>query len=518
MNTAPSAARPPQPSASKDAVLALRGISKSYLGTRALSGVDLDIHAGEVVGLLGQNGAGKSTLVKIVSGAESPSSGQIFLDGSPVQFHSPHAAQAAGVFTIYQELSLIPELSAAENIYLSDLPRRGGAVNWAALRRAARSTLMGLGFDVDADRPVRSLPVGTQQAIEIAKAVHRQSKLVLFDEPTATLPMPDVVRLFKLIRQLRDSGVGILYISHRLDEIYDICDRIVVLRDGQQIATHPVSEVTADDAVKLMLGDRLTGSLVGQQGHGRHRRINPNPPPEGAAVALDIRQLSGKVLRSVSLTVMAGEAVAVTGLVGSGQSELGACLFGHRRFSSGQIRTFGRETSVKSPRAAIRAGLAWVPEERKSQGLVLGMSVSANLAMANIAKAGRHGLLFSRAERRQAEQSVSALGIKTSSVGQKVRELSGGNQQKVVMGKWLLADSKIMVASEPTRGIDVAAKEDIYREIREFLGRGGSVLILTAELDEALLCDRIYVLGQGCIVGEFEHNQIDLDRLVSMLR
>ena len=516
---APSAARPARPCAQEDAALALRGISKSYLGTRALSGVDLDIHAGEVVGLLGQNGAGKSTLVKIVSGAESPSSGQIFLDGSPVQFHSPHAARAAGVSTIYQELSLIPQLSAAENIYLSDLPRRGGAVNWAALRRAARSTLTGLGFDVDADRPVRSLPVGTQQAIEIAKAIHHQSKLVLFDEPTATLPKPDVGRLFSLIRQLRDSGVGILYISHRLDEIYDICDRIVVLRDGQQVATHPVSEVTPDEAVKMMLGDRLTGSLVGQQGHGRHRRINPNPPGEGAAAALDVRQLSdGKVLHSVSLTVKAGEAVAVTGLVGSGQSELGACLFGHRRLSSGQIRTFGRNASVKSPRAAIRAGLAWVPEERKSQGLVLGMSVSANLAMANIAKAARHGLLISRAERRQAEQSVSALGVKTSSVGQKVRELSGGNQQKVVLGKWLLAGSKILVASEPTRGIDVAAKEDIYREIRKFLGLGGSVLILTAEIDEALLCDRIYVLGQGRITGEFEHNQIGSDRLVSMLR
>jgi ribose transport system ATP-binding protein len=392
-------------------------------------------------------------------------------------------------------------------------------VNWAALRRAARSTLMGLGFDVDVDRAVRSLPVGTQQAIEIAKAIHHQSKLVLFDEPTATLPKPDVAKLFSLMRQLRDSGVGILYISHRLDEIYDICDRIVVLRDGQQVATHPISEVTPDQAVKLMLGDRLTGSLVGQQGHGQHRRINPSPPPPDAAAALDVRQLSdGKVLHSVSLTVKAGEAVAVTGLVGSGQSELGACLFGARRVSSGQIRAFGREVSVKSPRAAIRAGLAWVPEERKSQGLVLGMSVSANLALASIAKTARHGLLFSRAERRAAEQSVSALGIKTPSVGQKVGALSGGNQQKVVLGKWLLADSKIMVASEPTRGVDVAAKDDIYGEIRKFLRLGGSVLILTAELDEALLCDRVYVISQGRIAGEFEHNQIDSDRLVSMLR
>lgn len=500
-------------------MLRLRDISKSFSGVQALSSVNLDVRPGEVLGLLGQNGAGKSTLVRIVSGAETPSAGEILVDGVPVQFQAPGDALAAGIFTIYQELSLVPQLSVAENVYLSGLPRRGGLVNWAQLRRTARDTLESLGFDIDVDTVVADLPLAQRQAVEIAKAVHHRAKVVLLDEPTATLPRPDVAKLFELIRRLRSDGVSILYISHRLDEIYDICDRISVLRDGHHIATHPTSEVGPGEAVRLMVGDRLAGGLVGQLAQGGHSRINVSSPRTDGPPALEVRSLSDEhTLRDVSLSVMPGEAVAVTGLVGSGQSELAACIFGSRPRASGQVFVAGREIPPRSPRRVIRAGLGWLPEERKLQGLVLEMSVSANLTLASLRKVAPVGFLRRRFEKKVAQQMVGTLGVKTAGVEQKVGTLSGGNQQKIVFGKWLLANTRTMIFSEPTRGIDVAAKEEIYREMRNFLSQGGSVLVLSAEIDEALMCDRIYVLGRGRIVGEFPHEGIDSDRLLGLLR
>lgn len=500
-------------------MLRLRDISKSFSGVQALSSVNLDVRAGEVLGLLGQNGAGKSTLVRIVSGAETPSAGEILVDGAPVQFRVPGDALTAGIFTIYQELSLVPQLSVAENVYLSRLPRRGGLVDWPRLRRTARETLESLGFDIDVDKAVADLPLAQRQAVEIAKAVHHRAKVVLLDEPTATLPRPDVAKLFELIRRLRSDGVGILYISHRLDEIYDICDRISVLRDGQHIATRPTSEVGPSEAVRLMVGEGLAGGLVGQLAQGGRSRINVSSPRKDGPPALEVRSLSDEhSLRDVSLTVMPGEAVAVTGLVGSGQSELAACIFGIRPRTSGEVFVGGREIAARSPGAVIRAGLGWLPEERKLQGLVLEMSVGANLTLANLRKVAPMGLLRRRVERKVAQKMVQTLGVKTAGIGQKVSTLSGGNQQKIVFGKWLLANTRTMIFSEPTRGIDVAAKEEIYREMRNFLSQGGSVLVLSAEIDEALMCDRIYVINRGHIVATFAHEGMDPDRLVELLR
>ncbi|MDQ1620298.1 MAG: ribose transport system ATP-binding protein [Actinomycetota bacterium] len=500
------------------AALSLRGVSKTYAGVRALSGVDLDVHAGEALGLLGQNGAGKSTLVKIVSGAEPASSGRVLVSGTPMRFNSPADSQAAGIYTIYQELSVVPQLSVAENIYLSDLPRRRGRVDWKVLRAKARETLGTLGFDIDVEKRVRDLPLAQQQAIEIAKAVHHKSKVVLLDEPTATLPQRDVAKLFEILRSLKAAGVSIVYISHRLDEVYELCDRVTVLRDGQHIATQPTSELSQDDAVRLMVGDRLASGLVGQVATGGSNRINLNSPRSERAPALEVAELSDDgVLHNVSITVMPGEAVAVAGLVGSGQSELAACIFGSRPRVSGRVLVDGKDLPTGSPQAAIRAGVGWLPEERKHQGLVLNMPVAANLTMANLRRVASLGLLRLRAEERLSDELVRTLSIKAGP-GQKVGSLSGGNQQKVVFGKWLTAMSTTLILSEPTRGIDIAAKEEIYREVRKFLDKGGSVLVISSEIDEALMCDRVYVIARGTIVGQFRHDDIERDQLLSLLR
>jgi ribose transport system ATP-binding protein len=499
--------------------LSLREISKSYTGVPALSGVNLDVHAGEAIGLMGQNGAGKSTLVKIISGAQGPSAGTIAMSGRTVRFQRPADAQAAGIHTIYQELSVVPQLTAAENIFLSDLPRRGGAVNWAKLRRAAREALGSLGFDIDVEARVRDLPLAQRQAVEIAKVVHHKAKVVLLDEPTATLPMPDVEKLMGILHGLKADGVSILYISHRLDEVYELCDRVTVLRDGQQITTASTKDLPADEAVRQMIGDKLLGGMVGQVGARTHRRLNPNKVAEDQTPALEVRSVSDEnILRDISLTVMPGEAVAVTGLLGSGQSELATCIFGSRPRTSGDIYVGGRKLASRSPRATIRAGLGWLPEERKVQGLVLGMGVAPNLTVTDLGQVSRLGYLRRRSEQRLARKLVSRLAIKANGIDQPVGTLSGGNQQKVVFGKWLLAGSRVLILSEPTRGIDVAAKEEIYREMRNFLAEGGSILVSSSEIDEALMCDRIYVLGRGRVVAEFTHDGIEHDRLLALLR
>ena len=500
-------------------VLSLRDISKSYVGVSALSGVNLDVHAGEGVGLLGQNGAGKSTLVKIISGAETPSTGTIEVEGRAARIHGPADSQAAGIHTIYQELSVVSQLTVAENIFLSDLPARRSVVDWKGLRRKAAETLESLGFGIDVNKRVADLPLAQRQAIEIAKAVHRKARVILLDEPTATLPQPDVEKLFHILKGLKADGVGIIYVSHRLDEVFDICDTLTVLRDGNQIRTVSSAILHPDEAVRLMIGDRLMGGLVeNASSTGKHTRLNTGTPRSGTP-ALEIASVGdGGLLQDISLTVRPGEAVAVTGLVGSGQSELAACIFGARPRSNGSVRVNGREVKSGSPRAAIRAGLGWLPEERKVQGLVLNMSVAENLTLTDLKAVRRGGALVRRVENRLAERVKDSLAIKATSVNQPVGTLSGGNQQKVVFGKWLLAGTKLMVVSEPTRGVDVAAKEEIYREMRQFLAEGGSILVSSSEIDEALMCDRIYVMSRGRVAAELDHDQVDSDQLVSLLR
>lgn len=511
-----------QPGSGKTAALSLRRISKSYPGIQALEHVDLDIWPGECHALLGQNGAGKSTLVKVMSGVEIPTEGEIILQGSPRFFSSPGEAQANGIYTIHQELSLAPGLSVAENIYLSDLPTTGAGiiVDWSRLRRKAREDLLNLGFDIPAETPVGTLSMAEQQAVEIAKAVHRKAKVILLDEPTATLPQPEVQKLFELVERLRGEGVAIVFISHRLDEVYRLCDRITVMRDGRKVQTKTSAELPAEEAVRAMVGEKLIGGFVGQLTTGGRRRINPRgADSDKETPILEVKNLSDShLLTDIGLSVMPGEAVAVTGLVGSGQSELAACLFGSRPHLTGQFLIGGRPVRIRAPRDAIKAGLGWIPEDRKSQGLVLDMSVQANISMPSLRRIQRLGFRKGSKERQLADRMIDSLGIRVRDANQHVGTLSGGNQQKVVFAKWIAAGAQLLIVSEPTRGVDVAAKETIYEAIGIYLAQGGSVLLLTSEIEEALMSDRIYVMQRGRLSDSFAHDMIDSDRLLSMLR
>ncbi len=501
-------------------LLRLVGVSKSYPGVRALDGVDLEIWAGECHAILGQNGAGKSTLVKIMSGIEAPSEGELYFEGARVRFARPVDAQQAGIYTIHQELSLSPALTVAENVYISDLPRNKlGVINWNAVRRNAAAAVRNLGFDIPVDTPVQMLSVAEQQVVEIAKALHHRARVLLLDEPTATLPQPDVDRLFEVVDKLRSEGVAVVFISHRLDEVYRLCDRISVMRDGRRIQTRSVSELAPDAAVRSMVGASQV-DFLGQITSGARRRINPQVVARDAPVIVDVRGLSDShLLRDISLTVKVGEAVAVTGLVGSGQSELGAALFGSRARTAGEISVHTtRRLRARSPGEAIGAGLGMIPEDRKSQGLVLDMTVKANISLASLGSINRFGVRRGGKESDIADEMIRDLGIKVWDAEQVVGTLSGGNQQKVVFAKWIAAGADLLIINEPTRGVDVSAKESIYDGITRYLAEGGSVLLLTSELSEALMADRIHVMQNGRLTESFEHEATNLDHLLGLLR
>ncbi|MCO4273289.1 sugar ABC transporter ATP-binding protein [Pseudarthrobacter sp. HLT3-5] len=510
--------------------LTLRGISKKYADVQVLTDIDLDVRAGEAVGLLGQNGAGKSTLIKIISGVEKPSQGLIFLDGAPADFRSTHEAQNAGIATIHQEIILVPQMSVAENLCLSNLPHKGAVLDRRALYQEARNAITALGFDIDVRSPADTLTAAQKQVVLIAKALRQKAKILLLDEPTATLPAPDVAKLFELLRKLKQEGTGIIYISHRIDEMYEICDHIMVLRDGKHVMTEKAASFPRQDAVRKMLGSDPVSSLEPSQDPSLEPLLEPSQKwnfarakgerhPDGAHPAFEVLNLSDpELLDNVTLRVRPGESIAVTGLVGSGQSELAACLFGDRKFSSGHVYVDGKKLRSVHPRALIAAGVGWVPDDRKTQGLVLNMDLSENFSMANLRMIAPHGWLQRKLEKRIADKAIKTLKVKCQGSGQQVGRLSGGNQQKVVVGKWLTAKAKVLLLSEPTRGIDVAAREDIYKEINAFLDAGGSVIVFSSEIEEALMCHRIYVMGNGAVVAEFDQHDTDLNQVMSLLR
>jgi ribose transport system ATP-binding protein len=521
-------------SPTQGAALSLRGISKKYSDVQVLTDIDLDLVAGEAIGLLGQNGAGKSTLVKIISGVEKPSRGQVFMGGSAVHFRSTHDAQNAGVATIHQEIILVPQLSVAENLCLSDLPHKGAVLDRKALYREARQAVTSLGFDIDVRSPADRLTAAQKQVVLIAKALRQKAKILLLDEPTATLPAPDVAKLFELLRRLKKEGTGIVYISHRIDEMYEICDHIMILRDGKHVMTEKTGSFPRQEAVRRMLGTAPVSSLEPSSepllesllasGLEPSRKWNfaqrgSERQPRDAPPAFEVRNLTDReLLNDVTLQVRPGESIAVTGLVGSGQSELAACLFGDRKFSSGHVYVRGKRLRSVHPQALIAAGVGWVPDDRKTQGLVLNMTLSENFSMANLRTVAPHGWLHRKTEKRIADQAIKALKVKCQDSNQQVGRLSGGNQQKVVVGKWLTAQAKVLLLSEPTRGIDIAAREDIYKEINAFLSAGGSVIVFSSEIEEALMCHRIYVMGNGAVVAEFDQQNTDLNQVMSLLR
>ncbi len=493
--------------ASPAPVLQMRGITKTYPGVRALESVDLDVRAGEVHALIGENGAGKSTLMKVLAGAQPKDSGTITLSGETVEMDSPQKAMDLGVSIIYQEFNLVPYLNAAENIYLGREPRAAvpGFVDFRTMYREAQQVIDRLGVPLDVRSPVNRLSVAQQQMVEIAKATSRRSKIIVMDEPSATLTEHELKSLFSLIRQLKAEGVAIIYISHRLDEVFEIADRVTVLRDGKRIDTREIGELTRDDIIKMMVGRELT------------QMIPKVPAPLGDNV-LEVRGLNRKgLLHDISLTVRKGEIVGLAGLVGAGRTELARAIFGADSIDSGQIILDGKPARVRSPQEAIKLGIGLVTEDRKGQGLVLGMVVRENITLANLGALTRFNFIMAGRERQVARDYVTSLTVKTPSIEQTVQNLSGGNQQKVVLAKWLFTESKLLIFDEPTRGIDVGAKTEIYQLMNDLAAKGVGILMISSELPEVLgMSDRIFVMHEGRIAGELPVSEATQERIMHL--
>ncbi len=490
--------------------LRVEDITKGYLGVQALRGVTLSVARGSIHALAGQNGAGKSTLVKILSGAEAPDSGTICLGGRALRLHSPQDAQDAGIQTIFQELSLVPQLSVAENICIGKLPRKffPPIVNWPAMQEEAEQALARVGFELDVRKPVAHYSVAEQQAVELAKALRKQARLILLDEPTSTLPTPDVRRLFQVLRGLADQGVTLLYISHRMEELYSLCDHVTVLRDGRNAASFTTRGTKPSDVVSAMVGKNLAGSIAEAAiSGGRSPRLGPGGRPD---VLMSVRDLSedGK-FSDVSFDLRRNEVLGIAGLVGSGQSELVSLLAGARERSCGTILLDGKPVDFTSPRGAIRAGIGLLPQDRKAQGFIPDISVAGNITLASIPMFSRFSLMNGRKEGLAAEALASRLGMRISSVAQPLKTLSGGTQQKVILARWLVRDARILICDEPTRGVDVGAKEDMYELIRDFAHSGGTVIIASSEISETMMCDRVLVMAKGKLVAELDHDEID---------
>jgi len=473
--------------------LRMRGIRKSFPGVIALDGVELDVCQGEVHVLLGENGAGKSTLMKVLSGAIGSDAGEIELAGQRVEIEGPAHAQALGIRIIYQEFNLVPQLSAAENIFLGKEPTHGlGLVDRRRLNREALGRLEELGVHIDPARPVRELGVAQQQMVEVAKALHGEARLLIMDEPTSALTKSEIDALFAAIRRLTAQGVAVVYISHRLEEVERIGTRVTVLRDGKHVATHRVGEVSLAELIRLMANREL-------KEHYPKRRV-----PRGEEL-LRVEGLRGGMLHDVAFSLHRGEVVGLTGLLGAGRTEVARAITGADPPAHGQVTIKGEAGRPRAPRDAIRRGVGFLPEDRKTQGLVLGRSVKENLALPSAPRLSRFGWMDGAAEEALAAREVQDLGIRTPSLEQKVVLLSGGNQQKVVLGKWLAAEMDVLVMDEPTRGIDVAAKVEIYEEMNRLTARGAGILMISSELPELLgMSDRILVMRQGRIVAEMD--------------
>lgn len=488
-------------------LLHMMHISKSFPGVQALSDVELTVERGEILALVGENGAGKSTLMRILNGVFAPDSGQILWNGQPVTLHSPHDAQRLGISMIHQELALIPYLDVGKNIYLGREPAGSlpGTVNWAKMYEQARQQLDRLGLDVDPRKQVRFLPLAQQQMVEVAKALSLDARLIVMDEPTSSLTEREVETLFQQMRALRAQGVSVIYISHRLEEVFAIADRVAVLRDGSLVGCKPVADLTPEQVIRMMVGRELS------QVYERDGEASVGD------VVLAVEHLSREgAIQDVTFRLHAGEILGVAGLVGAGRTELAETLFGVHPATSGVIRLNGQEVTIQRPAQAIRSGIALVPEDRKAAGLFLRMNVATNIVMALLGRLARWGIIpWARVEQ-IAGDFVKRLDIRTPSLQQRVRNLSGGNQQKVVIARWLTLEPKVLILDEPTRGIDVGAKAEIYRLMHQLAGRGVGILMISSELPEILgVSDRVLVMREGQLVGEFDPRTATQDDLMS---
>jgi rhamnose transport system ATP-binding protein len=471
-----------------------REIGKRFGGIQALDRVSLTVRAAAVHGLVGENGAGKSTLAKIIGGVYQPDQGELLVDGRPVRFGAPRDALAAGIATIAQELALVPARSVMENVFLGVEPLRFGVVQRGELRRRFDALDARTGFGVPADALVGDLRTAEQQKVEILRAIARDARLILMDEPTASLTTDETERLLAIVRRLAAAGTAIVLVSHFLDEVLAVADEVTVMRDGHLVRTAPASEETADSLVAAMIGRRIELAFP------------PRPPvSESAPVVLAAKGLQRRgAIEDVSLQIRAGEIVGLAGLVGSGRTEIARALFGADRLDAGQIQIDGQPVAIRSPREAAAAGVAMLPESRKEQGLFMEQAVRENVTIAMLEELSPGGVVDNRRERRVAQQAVAEVDVRTRSIEAPVVTLSGGNQQKVLFAKWLLLRPKILLADEPTRGVDVGAKRQIYELLMRLAGEGMGVLLISSEIEEVLgLSHRVLVLRAGRIVAEF---------------
>ncbi len=471
-------------------LLEMKGIGKTFPGVKALEGVNLTVREGQVHALLGENGAGKSTLIKILSGAYSKDEGQIFFEGQPVEIRDPQDAQALGISTIYQEFNLARDLTVAENIFLGHLPMKGLSIDWAQVKERSREILDTLGVTFSVDALTATLSVAEQQLVEIAKSLNRKTRILIMDEPSAVLGEKDLEKLFHVVRSLQAQGIGIIYISHRLKEIFELADQVTVLKDGRYVDTRNVAEVTMDDLVKLMIGRDL-------------KDVYPKRIPATGAVLLEVNKVSrAKLVRDISFKLHAGEIVGFAGITGSGRTELARAIFGADPYT-GEMRISGQPYKASSPQDAIRHGVALVTEDRKGQGLFLKLNVVINTTISGLKYLCRFGMIQLPREMDLVKKMIKDLSIKTPGPNFIVVNMSGGNQQKVVLARWLSIGTRIFILDEPTRGIDVGSKSEIYQIMDELTKKGVGVIMISSELPEVLgMSDRIMVMRQGRIVKE----------------
>lgn len=507
---------PPSPPPAAGSVLEAVRVSKRFPGVVALDDVSFTLRAGEIHALVGENGAGKSTLIKLLTGVYQPDDGELRLAGEPVSFHHPHEAQRAGISTIYQEVNLVPLMSVARNIFLGREPKnRFGLIDFPRMHRETAELLGGFGITADPRRPLHTLGIGTQQMVALARAVSVQARVVVMDEPTSSLEPREVETLFRVIRELHDRGISILYVSHRMDELYRICDRVTVLRDGRLVHTGDLKDTDRVKLVSLMLGREIAEvrrhgatSFGDGEGHQAARQ------PVLTATSLTKRHL----LHDIGLELHPGEVLGLGGLLGSGRSETAKALSGALSLDGGEVSVGGRALRRLTPAAAIRAGISLLPEDRKAEGIVPGLSVRENIVLAAMPRLSRAGIVSRQRQDRIVEIFMERLRIKAAGPEQKVGELSGGNQQKVLLARWLCLEPKVLLLDEPTRGIDVGAKAEVQSLIDDLAREGLAVLLISSDLEELVEgADRIVVLRAGAVAGELTGDSVEESALLAVL-
>lgn len=485
----------------------LLDIKKAFGGVQALKNGRLQVKPGEIHGLVGENGAGKSTLIKVLSGAHRLDAGQILLDGQAVNIHSPKDSIEKGVAVIYQEFMLAPHLTVAENIFIDHLTQKKGIINWRSLSKEARTLLDALGFGtIKPTTLVGDIPVAHQQVVEICKALSRDAKILVLDEPTAVLTFAEIEKLFILLNQLKNDGVSIIYISHRLEEIFTLCDRVTIMKDGEYMDTVLTSEIDKEGLVSKMIGRSMTEMF-----------------PKREAVIGDVvfeakNVCAGKMVNDVSFKLRSGEVLGFAGLVGAGRTETMRAIFGADVMEKGEIIYYGKKTRFKSPKQAVKNGFGLLPEDRKKQGVLLEQSIRVNATLAAIHKGkNKLGIFDARKEKTFVKDVLAQLSTKYNSTEDNAASLSGGNQQKVALSKWLAADCKVIVLDEPTRGVDVGAKVEIYRNINDLAAKGVSIIMISSEMPELIgMCDRVMVMRFGGVVGELQKDELNESNLIAL--